>query len=958
VLAAETGYTVEPESSPDDSLPNYVSLTPVEGDPFSGTMQMNDQSQVAKPLQRLFGLNGQERYQTWPERMVRSGLTAPLDALTGQMQVNDPETNMPTGEAIQRSMDVAGLAGGGGIGGAEEGALGSSGGRLIQMANEPKSASPFYSALEHAVTNVPQDKMPADQWLGTISNSKGVKPEEMDWTGFKDYLTEKGKTPVTKSEVQNFIDSNKVGLEEVNKGDLKFNKDHPYAIREVIKAAKQAGDTPGDLELTLANDGDAYRALMKKFPNLEKDEDWASTVSKAVFGGNSIPKGTSKYSQYALPGGENYSEKLLTLPNKPRPIEEFAKDYYQNFIRKGGEPNWEELPQEKKDIFTKNSPKGLNTGNQYRHDHWDEPNVLAFVQKTDRNIEGKKSLHLEAVQSDWHQQGREQGYNSNKSRAEFDRLDREHQNEQKNISNIMTDIRKQNNLPSAEEAITQKLSHEDRAELVNKRSEAYNNDPRYIQSLDNLKRLEEAKNKANPAIQVPDAPFKKSWYDLVLKRMIREAAEKGYDRLSWTRGENNPANPKNLGQTGEKAEKADKGMRYFYNEMIPKALEKIGKEHGVKVKSARMDVSGGRPLNIDEHGPGAMLEYGTAPIHYIDIPQSLKDVALGKGFPLFSKSLPVSFTPVDGDPHKNAATVGDSINDAAAKYGLNPAVLKGIASIESSWDPGSNRNKTTQYKGLFQIGKDEWKQYGSGDIYNAKDNAEAAAKMLKDHADWFANTYGREPSPGDLYMMHQQGRGFFTNHAMTNIGGNPYPGMRGPQTSESFKQGWSDELARRIARYGGADSVSDGSIPHRLTAVEHDPFERSQVVNHSNHVPYGAGASDTPTGFPVNIDKRIPQFNMEVTKADGEPADLHKYLTIHEIAEYKAMKDGETYEKAHHDIATPAEKKAVQADGVDWKKYTHVMDGYLKKTEEEGHTDLPKGLYLKPYHSRSLKKEA
>lgn len=166
-----------------------------------------------------------------------------------------------------------------------------------------------------------------------------------------------------------------------------------------------------------------------------------------------------------------------------------------------------------------------------------------------------------------------------------------------------------------------------------------------------------------------------------------------------------------------------------------------------------------------------------------------------------------NLTPVDGDPHKSANTVGGAIDTAAAKYGLNPNVLKGIASIESSWDPASNKNRPTQYKGLFQIGKEEWKQYGNGDIYNAKDNADAAAKMLRDHTDWFKNSYGSEPTPGDLYMMHQQGRGFIKNGTMTNTQGNSYPGMKGTQTPESFKQGWSDELARRTARYGdGGDT--------------------------------------------------------------------------------------------------------------------------------------------------------
>ena len=95
---------------------------------------------------------------------------------------------------------------------------------------------------------------------------------------------------------------------------------------------------------------------------------------------------------------------------------------------------------------------------------------------------------------------------------------------------------------------------------------------------------------------------------------------------------------------------------------------------------------------------------------------------------------------------------------------------------------------------------------------------------------------------------------------------------------------------------------------------------------------YGAGASNTPTGFPVNIDKRIPKYDDKLKLPNGPPADLHKYLTIHEIEEYKAMKAGIPYHKAHHDIATPMEKKAVESDGVSWKEYEAVMDGYLKET--------------------------
>ena len=36
---------------------------------------------------------------------------------------------------------------------------------------------------------------------------------------------------------------------------------------------------------------------------------------------------------------------------------------------------------------------------------------------------------------------------------------------------------------------------------------------------------------------IPDAPFDKNWHELAMKRMLRYAAENGYDKMAWTTGE-------------------------------------------------------------------------------------------------------------------------------------------------------------------------------------------------------------------------------------------------------------------------------------------------------------------------------------------------------------------------------------------------------------------------------------
>lgn len=194
---------------------------------------------------------------------------------------------------------------------------------------------------------------------------------------------------------------------------------------------------------------------------------------------------------------------------------------------------------------------------------------------------------------------------------------------------------------------------------------------------------------------IPDAPFKKTWHELALKRMIRHAAEIGADRLSWTPGEAQAArydlsksvdklaydprtghlqgfkdggmaldnvvpkdkladfvgkeaaknileNPtKKLGNgyhtlEGQDLKVGGEGMKGFYDQIIPKALSKIS---GEKVKSAELP---GKLSNRLGQPPE------THSVHYIDIPQALKDKAMQKGFPLFSGNY--MYTPVSGNP--------------------------------------------------------------------------------------------------------------------------------------------------------------------------------------------------------------------------------------------------------------------------------------------------------------------
>jgi hypothetical protein len=96
----------------------------------------------------------------------------------------------------------------------------------------------------------------------------------------------------------------------------------------------------------------------------------------------------------------------------------------------------------------------------------------------------------------------------------------------------------------------------------------------------------------------------------------------------------------------------------------------------------------------------------------------------------------------------------EEIKRASDSFGLDFNFMKAVAKIESDFDP---KQRTGSYFGLFQLSKDEFAQYGSGDILNARDNAIAAAYKLANAAILFELSTRKKATFSDLYLIHQQG---------------------------------------------------------------------------------------------------------------------------------------------------------------------------------------------------------
>jgi hypothetical protein len=96
----------------------------------------------------------------------------------------------------------------------------------------------------------------------------------------------------------------------------------------------------------------------------------------------------------------------------------------------------------------------------------------------------------------------------------------------------------------------------------------------------------------------------------------------------------------------------------------------------------------------------------------------------------------------------------EEIKRASDAFGLDFNFMKAVAKIESGFNP---KQRTGSYIGLFQLSKSEFRQYGSGSIIDARDNAIAGAYKFATEALLFEFGTGRKPTFSDLYLIHQQG---------------------------------------------------------------------------------------------------------------------------------------------------------------------------------------------------------
>jgi hypothetical protein len=539
--------------------------------------------------------SGMQTQQVNVNQLLQAIKPADVLGITGAQQAY---TDVGMGKA-PNPMDVLDVAGLGAVGmGAGKGLLGVAKaakdlpvGMSIQdvskaglLAQAPKSDIGFYSAVEQAAINTPRKQGAGQAFLNDISKGQDVRADEIKWMGLDDYL--KDKKSVTKQEVQDYIANNRVNVEEV------------ASVTEI---------SPGN-----------YLEKFKK---------------------ENIP---ALFGKYQRPGGENYRELVLTMPNKNmgaldtaqieagslrKQTSDLMADWKAISEAMPGSPEavaaYEKVDESRKlmneaENFVNSMKKQIdeNTYKSYHFPYPSQQNPLAHLRVNDRvDADGKKMLFIEEVQSDWLQAAREKGFKF-KNKDEFEKEHEINFNKQnlnnKEIKKITSEMDNSFSFDNNSDAWV-----DDGSEKFKKLNDS-------LLDLKKQKRIlknEEVKLEVRNSEGVLEAPFKDTWYQLALKRAIQHAAENGYDRIGLATG---------IQQAKRYPNEANvKGMEKYYDEIYPKFLDKYGKKWGARVGETTI------PTDRANIGGVPSMYPNQEPIRYLDITPEMK-AGVSKGQPLFT----------------------------------------------------------------------------------------------------------------------------------------------------------------------------------------------------------------------------------------------------------------------------------------------------------------------------------
>lgn len=409
----------------------------------------------------------------------------------------------------------------------------------------------FISNAEAAVNAISMEKATPQQWLKMIEGKGGLKAGEDKWIGLSEWLKASDRKTLTKQEVLDYIDQNKIQIQETDY----FEQGDPAAMEQMHPGFSDAfmleEDFHGDPYIDgIDNLKVAVDMFNREVPDMHidyndgdvSDEDY----DKLYDFGNEILDDLhiahSARLEYTTDGLTNKREIALTVPTiKPWNTDDrihfgdaglgraiawarFGDAIFKEEANRPTDEDKAELARLDKVVSDKFNDYAYDSTNQ---DKWkeyekarDERDEFAGRTRARGLSQNKKVLFIDEIQSKRHQEARERGY-SRKQTADEVIEEANTETRYRQLVSPMIDkygigIVNPGNFRGWPE-----VTDEDRATM----EEA----ERLRQRVQELKDIE---NRG-----VPEAPFEKNWHELTMKRMLRYAAENGYDYVAWTTGE-------------------------------------------------------------------------------------------------------------------------------------------------------------------------------------------------------------------------------------------------------------------------------------------------------------------------------------------------------------------------------------------------------------------------------------
>ena len=355
--------------------------------------------------------------------------------------------------------------------------------------------NPFYSRLQRGIQESQQATYSPDQAKALAR--KSTNAEELKWSGIEnaiDSIAEENNGKVPKQALLDYM---------ANEGQVKFEETNLADQNRSEEIAKKYGIT---LEITpeevIAWDKDDENLEWDEFPEELKQELLRTQNMQA-----------SKYAGYQLPGGENYREIVLAMPEGNRGK---WNDFDAWLKGRVGSKRAKVLTEKERNDFKKEW-RDLNPAeNDYTSSHYSNiPNYVAHIRLNERkDAEGKEGLFIEEIQSDRHQQGRKYGYDSDIPKFDPAKLKVEKAPAGGYTAyNVYYDgvlVAQPPSFAAKNENDAARIGREtvERGLTLNRQGKT----------------------------PIPDAPFRKDWPLQMFKRALRDAVASGKEWIGWTDG--------------------------------------------------------------------------------------------------------------------------------------------------------------------------------------------------------------------------------------------------------------------------------------------------------------------------------------------------------------------------------------------------------------------------------------